>query len=64
MEQGVFESDRIAVAPLSELLSVGEEHGLHRSQPSAWDILALDIETSIDALNEESHLASMSLGTQ
>jgi hypothetical protein len=50
VEERVLEADGVVVAPSLEVLRVRELDGLLRSQPSSWDFLSFDIETSCYAL--------------
>jgi hypothetical protein len=64
VEQGILESHRVVVAPLSEGTLRHELEGLQCLGSEAGNVLAFDIETSDDALKEESHLAAMAASAQ
>ena len=64
VQPGVFEPDRIIVAPLSELVGIGELDGLHGLESVSWNFLSLDIETSREALKVEPQRATASLGVK
>ena len=58
VQDRMLESGGITVAPSMELLCSVEDDGLHGVDSARGSFFALDIEASVDALEEEVHFAS------
>jgi hypothetical protein len=57
VQQGVFETNGIAIAPSVEFDGVSEVDGLQGSQSASGDFFSFDIKAPCNSLEEEVHFA-------